>query len=156
MHDLDKLTYKIIDGLENYKEYYKNYLEVNKANPNRIKNISEFISYKVLELKKTDYNKYEKYILEFIKVYYKWKNFIKKHDGEHLLNSWDIKYLEGIEHIPLDQLLDEIGSSFQFLFTLVSEYMHYTTEKLEIKEEIIDNYFYKESSNELKEKLKCK
>lgn len=152
-HNLDKLTYQIIDDIELYKEYYKNYLDANKENPNRIKTISDYISYRIIELKKIDYNKYQKYVLEFIKVYYKWKNFIKNHDGEYLLNSCDFKYIDIIENLSLEQLLEKVESSFSLLFTLVSEYLHYTTSKLEIKEEIVDNYFINETDNKIKEKL---
>ena len=156
LHDLDKLTYQIVDDIENYKEYYKNYLEYNKEKPNRISVIGEFISYRMLELIKINPKKYQKYILEFIKEYYKWKNFIKMHVGKHLLNNFDFDYLDKIENNSLDELLNLSQKDFDFLFTLVIEYLHYTTEKMEIKEEIVDDYFIKGSSNELKEKLKCK
>jgi len=153
-HNLDKLTYQIIDDIELYKEYYINYLEINKENPNRIKIISDFISYRFLELKKIDYIKYQKYILECIKVYYKWKNFIKDHEGKYLLNKIDFKYLEIIENLSLTELLEKVNSSFNLLFTLVSEYLHYTTSKLEIKEEIVDNYFMTKTDTKIREKLK--
>ena len=154
-HDLDKLTYQIVDDVESYKEYYKNYLDVNKNKPNRITAIGEFISYRMLDLINTNYNKYQRNVLEFIKVYYKWKNFIKMHEGKYLLNDFDFTYLEKIENNSLDIIFNDTQTDFKFLFTLVTEYLHYTTEKMEIKEEIINNYFIKESSNELKEKLKC-
>ena len=156
MHDLDKLTYQIIDDIDSYKEYYKNYLDYNKDKPNRMETIGEFITYRILELINVNHKKYQRYILEFIKVYYKWKKFIKMHDGEHLLNDFDFEYLTIIENESLDTLLNETKINFKFLFTLVTEYLHYTTEKMEIKEEIIDDYFIKESSKELKEKLKSK
>lgn len=155
-HKLDKLTYQIIDDIDLYKEYYINYLEVNKENPNRIKIISDFISYRFIELRKTDPIKYEKYILECVKVYYKWKNFIKNHEGEYLLNKIDFNYLEIIENLSLTELTQKINSNFNLLFTLVSEYLHYTTEKLEIKEEIVDNYFIEKTDNKIKEKLNFK
>lgn len=155
-HILDKLTYQIVDNIENYKEYYKNYIEVNKNNPKCIETITHFIIIRILELKKNDYNKYQKYILEFIKVYYKWKNFIRKHDGQYILNKCDFDYLNKIETYSIDNLNNEIEHNFEFLFTLVLEYFHYSISKLEIKEEIVDKYFEISSDNKIKEKLKIK
>ena len=153
-HTLDKLTYRIIDNIDNYKEYYKEYLEVNKEVPNRISTITNYISYRVLDLKSENQNKYKKYVLEFIKTYYKWKNFIKNHDGEYLLNKNDFIYLDIVNSKSIDEIFTYIEENFDFLFTIVGEYLHYKTQKIEIKEEIIEEYFNSSSSEKIKNKLK--
>ena len=153
-HTLDKLTYRIVDDIENYKEYYKEYLEVNKDKADRIKTITNYISYRMTDLKQEDENKYKKYILEFIKVYYKWKNFIKNHDGEYLLNKNDFIYLDIITSKSIEEIFTYIEEHFDFLFTIVGEYLHYKTQKIEIKEEIIEEYFNSSSSEKIKNKLK--
>lgn len=147
---LDKLTYQIIDDLDCYKEYYNNYIDVHSDIPNRRDFASDFISYRVMDLKSIDLIKYKKYILEFIKVYYKWKNFIKEHDGEYLINDEDFIYLDKIKNNDIDSLFKELESNFEFLNTLVSEYLYYKTSKLEIKEEIVDNYLDDKIKNKLK------
>lgn len=153
-HMLDKFTYVIVDTLENYKEYYKEYLEINKDKQNRIVTITEYISYRLISLKFEDENKYKKYILELIKVYYKWKNFIKNHDGQYLLNKNDFIYLDIVNSKSIDEIFTYIEDNFDFLFTIVGDYLHYNTQKLEIKEEIVDEYFNFSSSEKIKNKLK--
>lgn len=155
-HTLDKLTYRIIDDIENYKEYYKEYLEVNKDVPNRVTTITKYISYRMTDLKEENETKYKTYILEFLKVYYKWKNFIKNHKGKYLINKNDLIYLDIIDSKPIEEIFTYIEDNFDFLFTIVGEYLHYKTQKIEIKEEIIDKYFNSSSSDNLKQKLKIK
>lgn len=155
-HTLDKLTYVIVDNLENYKEYYKEYLEVNKDKPNRITTIVEYISYRLINLKFEDENKYKKNILEFIKAYYKWKNFIKNHDGQYLINKCDLTYIDIINCKPIDEIFTYIEDDFDFLYTIVGDYLHYKTQNIEIKEEIVDEYFNSSSSEKLKQKLMVK
>lgn len=156
LHLLDKITYVIIDDIENYKQYYKEYLDINKDKSNKISIITEYISYRVLNLKYEDPNKYKKYIIEFIKVFYKWKKFIKHHEGEYLLNKSDIIYLDIIDSKSLLEIFEYIENNFDFLFTIIGEYLHYKTQKIEIKEEIVDEYLNSSSSDNLKQKLKIK
>jgi hypothetical protein len=156
LHILDKFTYIIVDDIENYKKYYKEYLDVNKDKPNKISTITEYISYRILNLKYEDTTKYKKYILEFIKVFYKWKNFIQNHEGKYLLNKSDIIYLDIINSKSLLEIFEYIENDFDFLFTIVGDYLHYKTQKIEIKEEIVDEYLISSSSEKLKQKLKIK
>lgn len=155
-HVLDKFTYAIIDDIEDYKEYYKEYLEVNNDKIDRITSITKYICYRIIDLKQEDEIKYKKYILEFIRVYYKWKNFIKDHDGEYLLNNQDFIYLNIINKETLDEIFVEIEDDFDFLFTVVGEYLYYKTQKIEVKEEFVDEYLFFSSDEKLKEKLKIK
>lgn len=155
-HVLDKITYRIIDDIECYKEYYKEYLEVNKDKTDRIFTITNYITYRMIDLKYEDEIKYKKYILEFIKVYYKWKYFIKNHEGKYLLNKNDVIYLDIIESKSIEEIFIYVEDNSDFLINIVGEYLYYKTQKVEIKEDVIDNYFNTSSSEDLKQKLKIK
>jgi len=156
LHIVDKFTYRIVDDIEKYKEYYKEYLDINRDKPNKISTITEYLCYRMINLKYDNETKYKKYILEFIKVYYKWKKFIKNHEGKYLLNKNDIIYIDMIEHNSIEEILEYMEDDFDFLFTIVGEYLYYKTQKIEIKEEIVDEYLISSSSDDLKQKLKIK
>lgn len=154
LHILDRITYQIEDDINYYKKYYQNYLDVHKDIPNRRQIISDFIIGRMIDLKNTDDVKYKKYVLEMLKVYYKWKTFIKEHDGEYLLNEEDFTFINIIKDNDFEELLSEFENNFNFTLTVVTDYFHYTTEKIEIKEKIVDKYFEEASSAELQKKLK--
>ena len=151
---LDKLTYKIVDDINCYEEYYLDYIKKNNHVLGKREIITEFLSNRVLELKNKNYNKYEMYILGFIKEYYKWKLFIKNHEGDYLLNPEDFEYIEKIETLDLNEILNELENDYEFLNTVIGDYLHYKTSKLEIKEDIVDNYLKDNTNLKIKQKLK--
>lgn len=154
LHILDRIVYQIEDDMKCYKKYYKNYLKVHKDELNRREIISNFIVGRMLDLKNTEAIKYKKYVLDMLKVYYKWKVFIKEHGGEYLLNEEDFGYIEIIKNNDIESLLNEFENNFKFTITVVTDYFHYTTEKIEIKDKLVDKYFEETSSAELQKKLK--
>lgn len=155
-HFLDKFTYKIVDDIDLYKEYYLGYMKTNEKDIYCKNLIINYFCLRVLELKYTDLDKYKKYILEFIKVYYKWKKFIKEHEGMYLLNIEDFLYIEKIETENVDKLYNYVENSSDFFRTIVSEFLHYTTSKLEVKESIVDKYLNDTTNEAVKTKLKIK
>ena len=154
LHSIDKITYQIVDDMNYYEKYYKEYLEINKDKTDRIKIISEYIGYRLLGIKYENPIIYQRYILECIKTYYKWKNFMKNHEGKYLLNKYDLEYLKKIEDFNIEDLINELEYDFDFYVTVVGEHLYYKTQKIEIKEEIIDKYYNNTSSNNVKKKLK--
>lgn len=153
LHLLDKLTYKIVDDIECYKDYYKDYITKNENSLYRRNNITNVLALRILDLKKFDSVKYKKYILEFIKTYYKWKLFIKNHDGEYLLNDIDFVYLNKIENTDIDILLGELYKDIAFLSMILGEFLHYKTSVTEIKEEVVDSYLKEAVNENVKQKL---
>jgi len=154
MHLLDKITYQITDELDSYKEYYSDFKEKTST---ELTNLFVFIlSLRIKNMKKIDLIKYKKNILEILKVYYKWKLFIKDHDGEYLLNPEDKAYINIIEYNDIDTLLNLLEENVSFLPHILGEYLHYTTENIEIKEDIVDEHLSKNASKTLKKKFDIK
>lgn len=154
LHLLDKFTYIIKDDLDSYKEYYIDFK--NKTKIDLLDSFVYLLSLRFYKTKDIDINKYKKNILEILKVYYKWKNFIKSHDGEYLLNPEDKNYIKNIEEKELDMLLELIDNDECFFTYILGEYLHYTTSNLEIKEEVVDNYLSITASKKLKKKFDIK
>lgn len=154
MHLLDKITYQIKDDLDSYKEYYIDFKD--KTPIELIDSFICLLTMRLNDLKNIDFNKYKKIILEIIQVYYKWKIFIKDHDGEYLLNREDINYIKILEKYKLDKLFILIDNDNYFLPYMLGEYLHYTTSKLEINENFVDDYLSKTSSKSLKKKFDIK
>lgn len=155
-HVLDKLTYQVIDDLNSYKEYYFEYLCKHANKVVNTREIIDYFAYRIFLLKYNNKNHYERMILEMLKVYYKWKNYILEQSGKHLLCDEELVYLNKIKNDDLESIFDNIEKDFEFMKTIIGEYLHYTTANLETQERIVDQYFKENSSNELKNKLKIK
>ena len=69
------------------------------------------------------------------------------------LNKEDFKYLSLIEKENIENLLKLLEQDYEFLYTLVGEYLHYATSKLEINEKIVDDFLVVMSDKSLKKKL---
>ena len=80
----------------------------------------------MLKIKEKDYNLYKKYILEFIKSYYKWKKFLICNKKNILLEN-DIKYLHFIENSEIEDIIDITNYNKDFFQTLVGEYFYSKT-----------------------------
>lgn len=155
-HLLDKLTYKLLDELNLYQEYYKDFMIKNKKNTFGQNLLIDYLSLRVLDLRDKDNKKYEEFILEFMKVYYKWRKFINDHEGEYLLNGVDYIYMDKIEKFSIEELYNDIEKDYDFLNLIIGDYLHYKTEKIEVSEELVDNYFYETCDEKIKTKLKIK
>ena len=74
-HLLDKIVYSEKHELNDLIFIYKDY--INKSKKKKKLEIADcFLCLNMLKIKEKDYNLYKKYILEFIKSYYKWKKFL--------------------------------------------------------------------------------
>lgn len=153
---IDKITYVFNYNLESFKEYYKDYIVKNKDVLNKRSRASNFITNKIIDYKEINYNEYRMFILEFLKIYYKWKIFIKAHDGIHLLFEEDLIYLNKIENTEIEELINEINNNYDFLSTIVGEYLHYKTSKTEIKEDMLDKYLIENTDYNFQKKLQIK
>ena len=155
-HILDRITYKILDELNLYQAYYKDFIIKNSDNIISKDLIIDYLSLRIYDLKDKNNKKYQQILLEIIKVYYKWRKFINNHEGEYLINKEDFIYIDKIENLSVEELFNNIDEDYDFLNTMLADYLHYKTEKIEIKEELVDNYLYETSDEKIKIKLKIK
>lgn len=155
-HILDKLTYKILDELNLYKDYYKDFMVKNKNNEFGQNLLIDYLSLRVLDLKDKDNKKYKEFLFEFIKVYYKWRKFINDHEGEYLLNGVDYIYMDKIEKLNIDELFNDIEMDYDFLNIILGDYLHYKTQDIEVSEELVDDYLEETCDEKIKTKLKIK
>jgi len=155
-HLLDKLTYRILDELNLYQDYYKDFMDKNRGDIVRQNLIIKYLILRVLNLKNIDNKKYEEFLLEFIKVYYKWRKFINDHEGEYLLNNEDLIYMSKIEKLEINELFNEVEKDDNFLNLILGDYLHYKTEKIEVSEELVDKYLSESCDEKFKTKLKIK
>ena len=153
-YKIEQFIYKFDYNIESFKEYYIDYLNNNKNEAERRNVASNFITQKILELRDIDKNKYINYMIEMLTVYYKWKLFIKDHDGIELLFNNDLEYIENIKNKSIDEIFIDLNSNYDFLHTIVGEYLHYTTENTKIDECIVDKYLKGSSSESFQKKLK--
>ena len=151
-HLLDKICYNFNYDLESFKEYYIDYKNKNENNSY----VSCLLADRILEYKKKNNNEFNKFILEFIKTYYKWNIFVKENLGIENLYKEDIIYLDMIKYNDIDILIKYIEEDINFLITLIDSYLYYsTTEKL-VSEDIVNEYFYNNVDEDTQKKLKLK
>lgn len=155
-HMLDVLTYHILDELDLYQEYYKDFMIKNRGNIFSQNLLIDYLSLRVLDLKNKNNKKYEKFLLEFIKVYYKWRKFINDHEGEYLMNDEDFIYVDKIEKLNIEELFNQIENDYDFLNLILGDYLHYKTQKIEVSEELVDKYLNESCDEKIKIKLKIK
>lgn len=155
-HILDVLTYHILDELDLYQDYYKDFMIKNRGNIYGQNLLIDYLSLRVLDLKNIDKKKYEEFLLEFIKVYYKWRKFINDHEGEYLMNDEDFIYVDKIEKLNIDDLFWNIENDYNFINLILADYLHYKTEKIEVSEDLVDEYLIDSCDEKIKTKLKIK
>ncbi len=153
-YKIEQSVYKFNYDIESFKEYYIDYLNKNEKELKKRSIASIFITQKILELRDIDKNKYINYMIKMLTVYYKWKLFIRDHDGKKLLFSTDLEYIENIKNKSIDEIFIDLNSNYDFLHTIVGEYLHYTTENMRIDEVIVDKYLKSNSSEAFQKKLK--
>lgn len=146
LHILDKITYSFIYDLSFFIDLYKDFIDKEKKSG---KLIIDFLITKFDDLKVINYDKYRKFILEFIKIYYK-KGIYSR------INSKDNKnfsYLKEIEEKPLKYLYNRVEKDDIFLSSILKNYLNYNIINEEIKNNI-DNCFNNNSDKEIVKKLK--
>jgi len=155
LHLLDKISYKFDYNLESFKEYYKDFINKNNKYPRKV-DVSYFIATKLIDYKDIRYNEFQKMVLEFIKIYYKWNIFVRDNLPKNSLDKNDYLYLEIIKLNKLDVLIEYIGNNVDFLTSIIDDYLFYTTGDKQISEEIVNDYFYENVDEETQKKLKLK
>ena len=137
---LDKMTYSFRYDLDLFKTIYINYIEKEK---NGGKIVEDFLQYKLEDFSTINYEKYRKFILEFIKTYYKYQIYLNHTDD----------YLNKIENNSLKYIFDMVECDSKFLFIILDNYLKYNL--LDEEERInINNYMYQTASKEIQKKLK--
>ena len=154
LHLFDRIAYTFNYDLYSFKKYYIDYKESNE-NKN-INFATTFIIDKLLEYKKQNENAYKKFILEFIREFYKWILFINDNGDKFSLSDEERKYLQLIKSNSIDDLIKYIENDYKFLYTLTDNYLYYSTSEKEISKKIIDEYFNNNTDDEMKNKLKQK
>lgn len=155
LHVFDKIAYNFSYDLESFKYYYNDYKN-NSTKVEKNTNVSIFIANKIIEYKKENYNKYKKFILEFVKEYYKWNIFIKENGDKNSLYNEDYLYLEIIKFNSIENLINYIESDFNFLVTLIENYLYYSTGDKDISKPIVNEYYYNNVDKEIQKKLQTK
>ncbi len=155
LHLLDKISYSFDYNLESFKEYYNDYKNKNKKQPRKV-DVSYFIATKLINYKDIRYNEFQKMVLEFLKVYYKWNIFVRDNCPKSSLEKQDYFYLEMIRLNKIGILTEYIGENVDFLTSIIDSYLFYITTSKEISKEIVDDYFYKTVDQDTQKKLKLK
>lgn len=152
-HVLDKLSYKFIYNLECFKEYYKDY-KTKIGNEEQTTDASIFIANKLIYYKKENYNKYKKFILEFIRIYFKWIIYVKNNFDKTYLYNEDHLYIEIIKHNSIDDLINYTEINYSFLVTIIENYLYYSTVQKDISGSIVEDYYINNVDSNIQKKLK--
>ena len=140
-HILDKIIYSEKDKLEDLIFMYEDYIK-KSTEKEKFKIADCFLCLNMLKIKEKDYNLYKKYILEFVKSYYKWKKFLF-YNKQNILLENDIKYLHFIENSEIEDIIDITNYNKDFFQTLVGEYFYSkticTNEIIKEMEDFINN-----------------
>ena len=140
---LDQMSYSFRYDLGYFIDVYIDFLE---KNPNESKLIVDYIADGINELKIINYEKYEKFILEFFRCYYKCSLY-NKDLSKTFINSLQTK--------SLSDMLGEVSKDNTFLTLILQNYLEYETSNDEQKVKI-DSNFTNNSNEVIVKKLKFK
>ena len=142
---LDMISYSFKYELDYFVEVYDDFI---KKNPKEDKLIIEYIIDSINELKIINYEKYEKYILEFLKVYYK-----------HLIYNKEIEsdnpFYKYILNNTLKDLFNNVETDNKFFYTILENYLSFKLNSEEIQQKIEED-FKKNADEEIQKKLRFK
>lgn len=148
---LDNMCYRFDYNLNSFKELYKDYKEKTK-DQKKITDVSFFIANKLLKYKNKE--QYNKFILEFVSIYYKWSIYVKDNLDKNFLYNEDYLYLEMIKQYSPEQLLKNSELDYIFLVNMIENYLFYSTIFKDVSEEIVNEYFTNKVEEEVQKKLK--
>lgn len=123
----DEVLYSFRYELPYLIDLYEDF--INK-NPKDIDLVIDYIQESFSELKVINYDKYRKFILEFIKIYYKYC----------IYNKICNKYFSDIRDKSIADLIEQISNDEKFLSELIKIYMSYNTSDLDIKQAIEEEF----------------
>lgn len=145
LHTLDMISYTFNYDLDSFKEYYidaYNKVDIDKEQEEKL---NHFFVSKLKKLKVNDLTEYKKFILEFLKYYYKY--------GIYEKNIED-RYIKLIKNFPMPVIFKRLDRDDIFLTTIINSYLKKsTTETNKLKEEV-NNFFYNNTDVEIQKKLK--
>ena len=148
----DQQNYKFSYDINSFKEYYIETRE-NKTILSK-EDVSKFISEKLLELEKSDYEKYKKIILEIIIGYYKWNFFAANNIENKPIYTEDYMYLSLISSNSFENILKYLKSNVTSLITIIDEYLFYSTQDNKISYEIINKFYHDNPNLDIEKKLR--
>lgn len=152
-HFLDKFSYKFSYDLEDLKKYYIDSINSENDPLSEHNTTSTIILNKITKLEYRNTDMYEEYIMEFIREYCKW-NFYRKNNLKIKPKFEDnYNYLDNIYNCSIDALLYFASKDHKFLFTLISNYLYYTSLPNTNEKELVDKYFKEHASTEVQKKL---
>jgi len=156
LHILDKISYTFSYDLEDFKLYFLDSVEKNIVNGYSVGLTVEFLKDKLKDLTKFDCKKYESYILECIREYYKWNLF--KKEGLSVKPEFpdNYEYLDMIKKAPFYSLIASSIYSDEFLTIILLNYLHYSTLGDKTIENDVNKFFLDNSDKKLQKKLKIK
>ena len=72
------------------------------------------------------------------------------------MNDEDFIYVDKIEKSNFEDLLNDVEKDYDFLNLILGDYLHYKTEKIEVSEDLVDEYLIDSCDEKIKIKLKIK
>lgn len=141
-HLLDKMIYSFKYDLSYFSDLYQDY--INKYSEYDL--VIDYIIDNLNNLNIINYEKYLKFVLEFIKSYYKYSIY-------NISIGKKSRYLKFIEDSSLKELYEKSVSDYNFLYTILKTHLENSISREE-EQEKIDNYFYSNSDKEMQKKLK--
>lgn len=145
-HILDKITYSFAYDLDIFKDLYIDFISKEK---DRGELVADFLIDRLDNLKIINYEKYRNFILEFIKVYYKYGIYNEASSN----NIESYSYLKVIKNNSLKELYHRIEMDYKFMFDILEEYLKYSIINKDTKVDI-NNYFYTNTDQEIQKKLR--
>lgn len=155
-HILDKAIYSFTYDLDCFKNYYIDYTKKNKKISNTDNLVTEYLADKMIGLKELNFEKYISYILEYIRIYYKWNFYNKMNNIKENISKKDLSYLNVIKELSIGNILNILESDYEFLNVIMRNYLYYSTIDNKVSEKEVDEYFFNNTDELFQKKLKIK
>lgn len=157
LYALDKMSYTFSYELEDFKLYFLDSIEKNINCGGDISLTIDFLKYKLKDINEChDFKKYESYILELVREYYKWNLF--KKEGLNIDPKFpdNYEYLDMVKKYPFYSLVSNSIYDDEFLTTILFNYLHYSIFADKTIEKEANKYLIDNSDEQLQKKLKIK
>ncbi|MDD4608324.1 MAG: hypothetical protein PHD10_04270 [Bacilli bacterium] len=102
------------------------------------------------------YNKdnYEEVLTDMLAVYYKWKKYLGSEPKYNMLINYEKELLDIIEKQPMINIVELSNQMPLVLDEIVDTYLYYSSENIEISNEVVDEYIKNNVDESVKAKLK--
>ncbi|MDD2435278.1 MAG: hypothetical protein PHO63_03390 [Bacilli bacterium] len=101
-----------------------------------------------------DKDNYEEVLTDMAATYYKWMKYLDSEPQRNLLDVNDKALIDIIEQNPIELVVELSNQLPPVLDIIVDGYLYYNTEKIEISNDVIDDYVKNNVNEDVKEKLK--